>query len=171
MGCVCLRWHHLGVTEPFVFSGSDPCGRTVTFSSLEQPYGDSLTTVSVRLDAKRLSASSEADLLDGDEGLDGASHELPGGGTRFDPLKLSRLLIDLGRGPLWGGSRRWRTLGNELAIELVVDSTGHVEVGFRLVSNAQEPTWSASTKLTYAMGDLASTGDALARWVDAQLSP
>jgi len=52
-----------------------------------------------------------------------------------------------------------------------VDSTGHVDVDFRLVSNAQEPTWSASTRLTYAMGDLASTGDALARWVDALLAP
>lgn len=99
------------MVAPFVFSGSDPSDRAVTFSSLDQPHGDALTWVQVRLDGEGLTAACSAELLDGDEGLDVDSEKPTNGGTATEALRLSHLLIQLGSGPLWDGSRRWRSLG------------------------------------------------------------
>lgn len=158
------------MTEAFVFSGSDPSGRSVTFSHLDQPHSDALTWVRVHLDGEGLSAACSTESLDGDEGFDLDSDEAFGQGTRIDSLRLSRLLVDLGSGPQWEGPRRWRTLGGELIVGLVVDRTGHVDVDFR-ITPPWEPTWTASNVLRYTMGDLISAGHELARWVDAQIRP
>jgi hypothetical protein len=152
-----------------VFSGSDPSDRVVTFSSLDQPHGDELTWVQVRLDGDGLTAVCAAELLDGDEGLDVDSERPVNGGTTSDALRLSHLLIQLGSGPLWEGSRRWRSLGGELTVELVVDRTGHVDVEFRLAPRPWEPTWAASAVIRYTLGDLTAVGRALEGWVDTQM--
>ncbi|MGB6057258.1 MAG: DUF6228 family protein [Microthrixaceae bacterium] len=157
------------MVAPFIFSGSDPSDRLVTFSSLDQPHGDALTWVKVRLDGSGLTATCSAELLDGDEGLDVDSEKPTNGGTTTDALRLSHLLIQLGSGPLWDGSRHWRSLGGEFTVGLVVDRTGHVDVDFRLAPQPWEPTWTASALLQYTLGDLTTVGMALERWVDAQL--
>ena len=72
------------MVDPFVFSGSDPSGRVVTFSSLDQPHGDSLTWVHIRLDGEGLIAVCAAELLDGDEGLDVDSEKPSNGETTTD---------------------------------------------------------------------------------------
>jgi hypothetical protein len=155
--------------EPLVFSGSEPSGRTVTFSHLEQPHGDSLTWLRVDLAGEGLAAACSTESLDGDDGLDLDSETKSGEGTRVESVRLSHLFVELGSGARWEGDRRWRSLGGELAIDLAVDRTGHVDVTFRLAPRPWEATWSASVVLRYALGDLISAGHDLDRWVQAQI--
>lgn len=155
--------------EPLVFSGSDPSGRTVTFSDLEHPHGDPLTWFRVELAGEGLTAACSTESIDGDDGLDLDSETRSGEGTRTESIRLSRLFVELGSGTRWEGDRRWRSLGGELAIDLVVDRTGHVDVTFRLAPQPWETTWTASIALRYTLGDLISAGHMLDKWVQAQM--
>lgn len=84
----------------FVFLGSDPSDRRVTFSRLEQPHNDELTFIGVQLDCDGLTASCSTESLDGDLGIDLDSATPTAQGTTTNLVRLSGLLVDLGSGPL-----------------------------------------------------------------------
>jgi Family of unknown function (DUF6228) len=155
--------------EGFVFSGSPPLDRSVTFSSLVRPHGDALTWLRVQIAGDGLVASCSIESLDGDLGLDPDSEATPTGVTQVEMGRLSQMLVELGSGPLWDGPRRWRTLHGELTVELVVDRTGHVDINFLLAPMPWQTTWTTSCALQYVLGDLVSTGHELRTWIDAQL--
>ena len=158
------------MTRPLVLAGTDPSDARVAFSDFTQPHDDARTWLRVHLSGEGLSAACAIETLGGDDGqtVD------PGAGEGVRPhesVRLSQLLVDLGSGPLWEGTRHWRTINGELAVELVVDRHGHVDVTFRLVPLPWHATWMASTTLGYALGDLIGAGRDLANWVDIQSLP
>lgn len=155
------------MAEPFSLNGSEPSSRKVAFSEVERPHGDELTFFVVHIVGERLDASCSIESLGGDSGFDVESEQsTPGGGSTMEPLRLSKLLVDLGSGPLWSGERCWRSLAGELEVALSVDDLGHVDVRVQISPRPWNPPWSASCTLRYSLGDLSRRGSDLGHWFD-----
>jgi hypothetical protein len=141
----------------------------VRFVAQERPHGDELTLVSVELRGGGLDASSTVESLAGDHGVKAEPVRQRGDVTEYEDIRLSDFLIELSTAPhAWDGSRGWRSLANELCVDASCDSLGHVTLAVTLQPRPWEPSWSATARLRYPLGDLNDVGRELGAWFDAQ---
>lgn len=152
---------------PFEFGTTDAV--KVRFVAQERPHGDELTLVSVELRSGGLDACSTVESLAGDYGVKAEPVRQRGDVTEYEDIRLSDFLIELSTAPhAWVGSRGWRSLANELCVDASCDSLGHVTLAFTLQPRPWEPSWSATARLRYPLGNLNEVGRELGSWFEAQ---
>lgn len=151
------------VNNDFVFRGSDPAGRTVTFSDLDHPHGDGLTLFVVSIEAEEVTARCPIESISGDSGLCQAPITKTPSADQ-EGIQLSALLIELSNRTPWEGTYKWKSFASELTVTLTTDPLGHVSILLKVQPTPWQPTWSASCTLTYNLGDLAQLGKDLGAW-------
>lgn len=117
----------------------------VELSRPERPHSDELTFFGVTLTGDGLEARTSVESIGGDE--------------------LGGFLRLLGEAPrAWDGEKHWQSLARELTIAATCDVHGHVALAVSIAPRPWEPTWSATARVEYALGELLAVASDVDAW-------
>lgn len=117
----------------------------VEFSRPERPHGDELTFFGVRIAGPGLEAQTSVESIGGDE--------------------LGDFLRSLGgEARPWDGEKLWQSLAREVTVAATCDVHGHVSLAVTISPRPWEPSWSATARVEYTLGELIEVASDVDYW-------